>query len=291
MTKKSVIGLLLVSLFIFSAEVIGQYDVPYVPTSYETVEQMLKIADVSEDDILYDLGCGDGRIVITAAKEFGARGIGIDINPARISESRENAIKERVTDKVRFIEQNLFDADISEATVVTLYLLSSVNLKLRPKLFRELKPGTRILSHDFDMGEWNSDQSLEISDNDDYYGSETVYFWILPANVSGTWDLTVSAGTEKSRYILHLDQKFQEVNGNLTAGGLEIPLMDITIKGNRLQFTIEKEIGDQKVTQMFDGLVVGNLIEGTVASKTKTTSGESSWKAKRDPSTIIPLDD
>ena len=101
MTKKSVIGLLLVSLFIFSAEAIGQYDVPYVPTSYETIEQMLKMANVSEDDILYDLGCGDGRIVITAAKEFGAKGIGIDINPERINESIENAIKEGVTSKVR----------------------------------------------------------------------------------------------------------------------------------------------------------------------------------------------
>ncbi|GAG25383.1 unnamed protein product, partial [marine sediment metagenome] len=239
MTRKSITGLLVVSFFIFSAEVTGQYwkeryIVPYVPTSYERVAQMLTIANVNEDDVVYDLGCGDGRIVITAAKEFGAGGVGIDINPARISKSKENAIKEGVTDNVRFIKQDLFEADISEATVVTLYLTKLVNLKLRPKLLQELKPGTRIVSNNFDMGEWKPDQP-EISNN---YDSHTIYFWVVPANVSGTWEWTVSARTEKRRYILHLEQKFQKVNGNLTAGGPNIPVTNITINGDRLQFTI-----------------------------------------------------
>jgi len=287
-TKKSVIGLLLVSVFIFLAEAIGQYDVAYEPTEKEVVDLMLKMANVTEDDMVYDLGCGDGRIVITAAKEFGANGVGIDINPVRISESNENAKRERVTDKVRFIEQNLFEADISEANVLMLFLLPSVNLRLRPKLFRELNPGTRIVSHEHYMREWLPDQTSEV------YAAgynHKVYFWILPANVSGTWEWIAPVNTDKRRYILNLEQKFQEVNGNLTAGGSNIPLMDITIKGNRLQFTIEEEIGNQKVTQIFDGLVNRNLIEGTVVSKSKTTSSESNWKAKRDPSTIIPLDD
>ena len=292
MTRKSITGLLLVSFFIFSAEVIGQYwkeryIVPYVPTSRERVSQMLTIAHVNEDDIVYDLGCGDGRIVITAAKEFGARGVGIDINPARISKSKENAIKEGVTDNVRFIKQDLFEADISEATVVILYLTQLVNLKLRPKLLRELKPGTRIVSNNFDMGEWKPDQP-EISNK---YNSHTIYFWVVPANVSGIWEWTVSSRTEKRHYILHLDKKFQEVNGNLTAGGSNIPVRNITINGDRLQFTIAEEIGDQKVTKMFEGLVNGNVIEGTAVTEVKMSSGKSNWKAKRDPSTMIPLDD
>ena len=291
MTKKSVIGLLLVSLFILNAEAIGreyESDVAYEPTSHEIVEQMLTIANVNEDDIVYDLGCGDGRIVIAASKEFGAKGVGIDINPVRISESKENAIKERVTDNVRFIEQNLFEADISEATVLTLYLLPSVNLRLRPKLFSDLKPGTRIVSHEHYMGEWLPDKTLEVySDRRNH----AVYFWVLPANVSGTWEWTVTARTEKRRYILHLDQKFQEVNGTLTVDGLNIPVHTITLDGDRLQFTIEEEIGDQKVTKMFEGLVNGNVIDGTAVTEAKTSSGKSDWKAKRDPSTIIPIDD
>ncbi|MFC1561298.1 SAM-dependent methyltransferase [Candidatus Latescibacterota bacterium] len=291
MTKKFIINLLLVCLFIFYGKAIGQeyvYDVAYEPTSYEIVEQMLKIANVRGDDIIYDLGCGDGRIVITAAKIFGAKGIGIDINPVRISESKENAIKEGVTDKVRFIEQNLFKADISEATVVTLFLLPSVNLKLRPKLFSELKPGTRIVSHEHYMGEWKPDQTLEkYSDG----WNHTVYFWVLPANVSGTWEWSESSRTGKRRYIFNLFQKFQEVNGTLTAEGVNVPVNNVTIDGDRLQFTLEEEIGDQKVTKMFEGLANGNSIEGTIVSKATTISGESNWRAKRDPSTVIPIDD
>ncbi|MFC1528543.1 class I SAM-dependent methyltransferase [Candidatus Latescibacterota bacterium] len=295
MTKKSVIGLLFLALIIFLAESIGQnyddeYDVPFVPTRYEIVDQMLEIADVGGDDILYDLGCGDGRIVITAAKKFGTHGIGIDINPIRIGESKENAINEGVTDKVRFIELDLFMADISEATVVSLYLLPSVNLKLRPKLFHELKPGTRIVSHDFDMGEWEPDQSLGENDNNFDFDNHTVYFWILPANVSGTWELEMSARTDKKVYSMHLDQKFQDVDGNLTFGGSSVPISIITIKGDKLQFTIEEKIGDQNIARMFKGQVKDNLIEGTVVSKARTTSDETSWIAKRDPSTIIPLD-
>ena len=150
-------------------------DVPYVPTKQEVVEEMLKIAGVKAGDVVYDLGCGDGRIVITAAKEFGATGIGVDLNPQRIKEANENAKAAGVTDKVRFVEGNLFDFDFSEASVVTLYLLPSVNLKLRPKLLEELKPGSRIVSHDFDMGDWEAEKVVEV-------GNDTIYFWTVPGN-------------------------------------------------------------------------------------------------------------
>ena len=148
-------------------------DVIYVPTPPEVVEAMLKVADVKSTDVVYDLGSGDGRIAIAAAQK-GARAIGIDIDPQRIREANENAQKAGVTDKVKFLNEDLFQANISDATVVTLYLLDTLNEKLRPKLLRDLKPGTRIVSHAFRMGDWAPEQTLNI-------GGRTVYFWRIPA--------------------------------------------------------------------------------------------------------------
>jgi SAM-dependent methyltransferase len=157
-------------------------DVPYVPTTEAAVQAMLKLADVKKTDVVYDLGCGDGRIVITAAKNLGARGVGIDINPVRIGEAKENAKKAGVEKLVRFEENDLFEADIHEATVVTLFLLPHINLKLRPKLLRDLKPGTRIVSNTFDMGDWKPEKEAIVPDtDDDSYLSHKLYFWIVPA--------------------------------------------------------------------------------------------------------------
>lgn len=156
-------------------------DVPYVPTTDEAVAAMLNLADVKPSDVVYDLGCGDGRIVIAAAKKFGTRGVGVDIDPARIREANENAKKAGVEKLVRFEEKDLFQADIHDANVVTLFLLSSVNLKLRPKLLAELKPGTRIVSNTFDMGDWKPDKeaSVDGTDNDSSL-SRHLYLWIVP---------------------------------------------------------------------------------------------------------------
>lgn len=151
-------------------------DVPYVPTPQPVVDAMLEVAKVGKNDVLYDLGSGNGIIVNTAAQKFGTRGVGIDINPERIQEANENAQKAGVTDRVKFIQQDLFKADFSEATVVTLYLLPEVNLKLRPQLLSQLKPGTRIVSHAFDMGDWKPDQTLNVD-------GKTVYYWVVPENV------------------------------------------------------------------------------------------------------------
>lgn len=148
-------------------------DVPYVPTPEGIVEAMLDLARVGPNDVVYDLGSGDGRIVIAAARR-GARGVGIDIDPERIREANANAKKAGVTNKVKFIEGNLFDADIADATVVTMYLLTDVNLKLRPKLMAELKPGTRIVSQTFDMGEWEPEKTTEV-------GFTKVYYWTIPS--------------------------------------------------------------------------------------------------------------
>ena len=149
-------------------------DVPYVPSPNVVVSGMLKLADVKKSDVVYDLGCGDGRIVITAAKDFGAKGVGVDINPERIEEARANAKRAAVEEMVKFEENDLFKANIADATVVTLYLLPDVNVRLMPKLLKELKPGTRIVSHSFDMGDWKPDKE-EIVDG------RHLYMWIVPA--------------------------------------------------------------------------------------------------------------
>lgn len=152
-------------------------DVIYVPTPQEVVDKMLALAKVTKDDVIYDLGSGDGRIPITAAQKFGTKGVGIDINPERIQEANVNAQKAGVTDRVKFLNQDLFKSDFSKATVVTLYLLPELNVKLRPQLFKQLKPGTRVVSHDFDMGEWKPDQAVQTQDG------SNIYLWIIPEEV------------------------------------------------------------------------------------------------------------
>jgi ubiquinone/menaquinone biosynthesis C-methylase UbiE len=148
-------------------------DVIFVPTPNDVVSKMMEMAKVTRNDTVYDLGCGDGRIVITAAQKFGARGVGIDIDPDRVAEATENARKAGVSDRVKIIRGDLFQANISEATVVTLYLLTDLNLKLRPKLLKELNPGTRVVSHAFSMGDWKPERTEDVS-------GTTVYLWRIP---------------------------------------------------------------------------------------------------------------
>jgi SAM-dependent methyltransferase len=148
-------------------------DVPYVPTENDVVRAMLQLAGVNSSDIVYDLGCGDGRIVVMAARDYKAHGVGIDINPQRIQEANENAKRNRVENLVRFEENDLFEADIHNATVITLYLLPDVNLRLRPKLLRDLRPGTRIVSHSFDMGDWKPEKQEQVD-------GQWIYLWTVP---------------------------------------------------------------------------------------------------------------
>jgi SAM-dependent methyltransferase len=170
-TLKVLVGAVLIA--VWSNSLVVAQDVVYVPTRQPVVDAMLKLADVKGSDIVYDLGCGDGRIVITAAKEYGAKGKGIDIDPKRIKEAKENATEANVNDKVEFVLANLFESDVSEASVVILYLLNSLNLKLRPILLEQLKPGTRIVSHSFHMGDWEPEKK-EVVDG------ATIYLWTVP---------------------------------------------------------------------------------------------------------------
>jgi SAM-dependent methyltransferase len=162
----------LIAMSVAAAQ-IPHLDVPYVPSPNPVVDGMLKLAGVSAGDTVYDLGCGDGRIVIAAAKAYGARGVGVDINPERVEEARANAKSAKVDDKVRFEENDLFKANIANATVVTLYLLPDVNLRLKAKLMKELKPGTRIVSHSFDMGDWKPEKEQTVE-------GRQIYLWTVP---------------------------------------------------------------------------------------------------------------
>ena len=166
-------------------------DVGFVPTPHRVVDAMLKVAKVGKGDVLYDLGSGDGRIPIAAARKYGiARGIGIEIDPERIKEANANRIKAGVGERVSFVNADLFESDLSDATVITLYLLPKLNLKLLPKLLKELKPGTRIVSHAFNMGTWKPEQALEVDGRD-------VYFWTIPAPGTPSYDAAMAAANDK----------------------------------------------------------------------------------------------
>ncbi len=258
-------------------------DVPYEPTSEKVVVRMLDIATVGPRDLVYDLGCGDGRIVIEAVRRKGARGVGIDIDPKRIQESNENARKAGVTDRVVFIQQDLFDSDIGKATVVMLYLLPSVNLKLRPKLFRELDPGTRVVSHSHDMGDWKADRREKVKGHD-------IYFWVIPANVAGTWAWAVPDGQGNKQYNLKIGQRFQEVIGTFFFGNTEAPVRDIRLTGRRLSFMVDRMMDGKKTSFRYEGEVNGNTIEGTAKPEHGSSAGTEAWKAKRNPNAATAVE-
>ena len=308
-SKISLIGLLAAMALIFLSRAPAQQkkpEVPYVSTPDEVVAEMLRIANVDKDDVLYDLGCGDGRIVITAAKMYGCRGVGIDINPERISESRENAIKAGVSDRVQFIQMDLFEAEIREASVVTLYLLSGVNLRLRPKLFRELSPGSRVVSHEFSMGKWEPDATSSVKAENyrdpylfnywdeqiaDYWRTHTVCLWIIPGNVKGTWKLTIPDIAGKNEFTVRFDQEFQRVRGQALEGASSIPVFikDVKIRGNVLLFTLERKINDRTESMHFEGIIQGNTMRGTMEIEGGPGKGKIKWTAKRDLSTLRPI--
>jgi len=265
-----------------------QPDVEFVPTPQEVVLEMLKMAKVTQNDVVYDLGCGDGRIVITAAKVFGARGVGVDIDPIRIKESNENARKAGVTDRVKFIEGDLFATNLTEATVVTLYLTPELNIQVQPKLFRELKPGTRIVSHDFDMGDWKPDNMGLIRNvpyhypDLNYVRDAPYYYWIIPANVAGTWRWSIPTSTGDRQYTLRLDQKFQEVSGHVIVKGQGANINDARLIGDQLSFMLRSEMDKQKVLIHFSGRVSGDTIKGSMAVQGGPFAGQHDWTTRRD---------
>lgn len=206
-------------------------DVPYVPTDEPVVAAMLRFAGVGPSDVLCDLGCGDGRIVIAAARQHGARGVGIDIDPQRIAEARENARKARVADRVQFECASFFAADLRDATIVTLYLLPSINVKLRPKLLAEMRPGTRIVANYFDLGEWKPDMQASAH-------HRTLHQWIVPASVAGRWRCVVNLPQGRRSMMLHLRQRYQVVTGTARIGRDDAIVAAGRLFGDRLTFKL-----------------------------------------------------
>jgi SAM-dependent methyltransferase len=248
----------------------------FEPTAQELVEAMLEMAKVTKDDVVYDLGCGDGRIVITAAKKFGARGVGVDIDPVRIRESNENARKEGVTHLVRFFEKDLFETDIREATVVALYLFRELNVRLRPKLFRELRPGTRIVSNTYDMGDWRPDDMGRVH-------IKMYYYWVIPANVAGRWFWSIPSATGREHFTMRLEQQFQEIRGKVTIEGKRVSIGDAELKGDQLSFGVSYKSQGQKTVTRFSGHVTGDTIKGGLQIQGRPSEGIQDWIAKRVP--------
>lgn len=240
----------------------GGKDVIWMPTPDELVTTMLNMGRVSSDDYVMDLGSGDGRIVIAAAKR-GARALGIEYNPDMVGLSRLNAEKEGVSDKATFMQVDLFETDLSKATVITMYLLPALNMKLRPKILA-LAPGTRVVSHAFDMGDWQADRTEEVE-------GRTAYLWIVPARVEGVWAWSTASGDAE----LTLTQSFQKISGTLKVKGLQQPLQQALLEGDRISFTVGE---GNPILQEYSGRISANEIRGIWKTTGKT---DSKWVAGR----------
>jgi SAM-dependent methyltransferase len=241
-------------------------DVVWVPTPDALVERMLRMARVGPKDYVIDLGSGDGRTVIAAAK-LGARATGIEYNPDMVALSIKNAEKAGMGDKVKFMKADIFESDFSEATVITMYLLPSLNIKLRPKIL-DLRPGTRIVSHAFNMEDWQPDQTVTVEGRD-------AFLWIVPAKVGGSWKLSTPAGNGEEAWQLTLAQQFQRLSGGVKGANRSFDLIDPKITGSAVKFSF---VDGNGIKREFDGRVSGNRMEGT----TQTQGGTPvKWTAVR----------
>lgn len=255
-----------------------QPDVVFVTTPHEVVAEMLRLADVQSSDRLYDLGSGDGRIVITAARDRGAWGVGIDIDPKLIELSRRNAEEAGVADRVRFIQQDLFQADFSAASVVTLYLLPDLNIRLRPLLFEQLQPGTRVVSHAFHMEDWKPDEESAIRGSD-------IYLWVIPANVSGRWEWHVEEQGQ-GLHQLHLEQSFQQVQGYLRNDAGFFPISWAVVRGDHLLILFDEGVDGSARPAVLEGKISGESIHGTL---TRSDAEPQTWQARRAAGSQKPL--
>ena len=234
-------------------------EVPYVQTPRPVVAAMLDLAEVGQDDFLIDLGSGDGRIAIMAAQR-GARSLGVDLDPDRVAEATNAAQIAQVQTRALFRRQDLFETPLREASVVTLYLLPRINLRLRPRLLTELRPGARIVSHNFTMGDWRPDETREI-------GASHVYFWVVPAAAEGVWVFASDDGTPRH---LELEQRFQDVSGQLDG----VPLRDVSLRGRHLRFTADLRGG----ARTFHALVEDSAILPDPSAPAGSPGG---WRAVR----------
>jgi SAM-dependent methyltransferase len=255
-------------------------DVPYVPTPMNVVQAMLDIARIGPEDFVIDLGSGDGRIVIAAAKQRGARGFGVDIVPSLVAEARREAARQAVSDRVHFHAENLFLTDIGKATVLTVYLYPNVLHQLRPRIFEHLQPGVRVVSHEFDFGNWKPDAQVRVSVPDKPYGPPVsdVYLWIVPANAAGRWQWRMPGEGTDVTWELELRQSFQVLSGTARAAGKPARLEAVRLRGAEIALVLSSSAGGRDVRQELAGVVSGDTIRG----KTRSASGpDSPWLATR----------
>ena len=269
--KKAHVGWIagLIALGIYGISVRAQEgagDVVYVPTPQVVVDTMLTMAKVSAKDYIIDLGSGDGRIVITAAKKFGARGFGVDLDEVLLKRANEGAKREGVADRAQFIEQNLFETDLSKATVITTYLLPEMNEKLRPKILR-LKPGTRVVAHDYHMGEWQPDDNDTLSVPEKTVGNpgtSYIFLWYVPANAAGKWQIKVPVGGQTLNVDLDFNQRFQMLNGSAKINDRAAQIQGARVRGEDVTFWLTTGTGPTAIRHEFTGKVQGDTINGTL---------------------------
>lgn len=251
-------------------------DVPYVPTPMNVVDAMLALGKVGGGDFLIDLGSGDGRIPIRAATRYGTRGLGVDLDDNLVRTAAEEAKKQGAGGKVTFQARDIFDTDISRATVVTAYLLSSVNMRLRPHLFEQLKPGTRIVTHDFAFGDWEPEQRLTIDVPDKAYGPprSDIMLWVIPANFAGIWQWSLPAVSAAARYEARIEQKFQKLVGTAGTGAANSRILEGRVNGTAVTFTL----GSGAEAVQYSGTIDGDTVSGQVV----TRGGKPQpWQARR----------
>ena len=265
------LGVLAVPPAFSQEDVFHTRDVPYVATPQVTVDEMLRLAGVGPEDFVIDLGSGDGRIVVTAAKKFGARGLGVDIDWRLVLQGEANAREAGVADRARFIEQNMFETDLSQATVITTYLFPFMMLKLRTRLLA-LKPGTRIVSHDFDFGDWRPDRKTSIR--------KDVYLWIVPAQAAGRWQARLEMPPVERLLELEVKQRYQEVSAHARLNGVPSPVWEMKLAGDRLSFVVvDTTDRDNEAGFYFDGRVSGDVIEGELARGVGAGRSVTRWRA------------
>ena len=252
---------------------------PYVPTPQVVVDEMLKLAGVTADDFVIDLGSGDGRIVITAAKRFKAKGLGVDIDGKLVAMSNRNARAEKVEDRVEFAERDMFKTEISKASVLTLYVLPDFMQKLRSKVLAELKPGTRVVAHDYPIDEWHPDRvvTLTVPEKMEANGTDKayLYLWIVPAGVGGTWRVDFDAEKRSEEIIVTFSQRFQKIDAAAERMRRLLPIQNPTLTGAMVTFSIA--LGATQY--QFSGRVDGDKIEGTAT--TSSGKGLLKWRGTR----------
>ncbi len=258
-------------------------DSPFVPSAHSVLNSMFDLTKPTEDDFLIDLGSGDGRIVITAAKVFGTPGYGVDLNEGLVKIANARAAEAGVADRVKFYVRNLFEEDFSRASVLTMYLLPEVLSKIRPKLFADLRPGSRIVSHDYHLGDWRPDATRLVYVEGQGHDS-IVYYWVVPAKVSGTWKLTsdyVKHFREPLEYRVEINQRFQDIDGQVELFERTFRIHEGNISGDLIVFSATGEIDEPMVRQDFAGVVNGNTITGSVRLSGGVHGINVPWKASR----------